>query len=110
MAKYYRLFVAPAFKNPATNHAFNLWCFHPGFSIKSLLNCGIRSLILTSGTLKPLNAFSKELDVNFQVGVLTNLINFEYAEYKFQTSFSGDHVIRSEQVLVRTFTKGWTCV
>ena len=79
MAKYYRLFVAPGFKNPATNHAFNLWCFHPGFSIKSLLNCGIRSLILTSGTLKPLSAFSKELDVNFQ------------------TSFSGDHVIRSEQ-------------
>ena len=72
MAKYYRLFVAPAFKNPATNHAFNLWCFHPGFSIKSLLNCGIRSLILTSGTLKPLNAFSKELDVNFQVGSYRN--------------------------------------
>ena len=28
---------------------YNLWCFNPGLSIKSLVDCNIRSLILTSG-------------------------------------------------------------
>ena len=79
MAKYYRLFVAPSQKNPVNNYTFNLWCFHPGFSMKSLLNCGIRSLILTSGTLKPLSALSRELDINFQI------------------NFCGDHVVKREQ-------------
>ena len=27
---------------------YNLWCFNPGLSIKSLVDCNIRSLILTS--------------------------------------------------------------
>ena len=74
-----RLFVAPSQKNPVNNYTFNLWCFHPGFSMKSLLNCGIRSLILTSGTLKPLSALSRELDINFQI------------------NFCGDHVVKREQ-------------
>ena len=39
-----------------TNTEFNLWCFHPGFSLQSLVRCNIRTMILTSGTLKPLES------------------------------------------------------
>ena len=46
---------------------FNLWCFHPGFSLDSLVRCNIRTLILTSGTLKPMNSFQNELSAEFSV-------------------------------------------
>ena len=50
---------------------YNLWCFHPGFSLSSLIGCKIRTLILTSGTLKPIDYFSYQLDQQFPV-VLEN--------------------------------------
>lgn len=46
---------------------FNLWCFHPGFSLASLVKCNIRTLILTSGTLKPMDSFQTELSAEFSV-------------------------------------------
>ena len=30
-----------------TDTEYNLWCFHPGFSLSSLIGCKIRTLILT---------------------------------------------------------------
>jgi regulator of telomere elongation helicase 1 len=80
MKKYYKLFIDRCQKN-RTNSVFNMWCFHPGFAMKSLQACGIRSLILTSGTLKPLASFSKELGLNFDI------------------QFSGEHVVKKEQVI-----------
>ena len=50
-----------------TDTEYNLWCFHPGFSLSSLIGCKIRTLILTSGTLKPMDYFSHELDQHFPV-------------------------------------------
>ena len=46
---------------------FNLWCFHPGFSLASLVKCNIRTMILTSGTLKPMDSFQAELSAEFSV-------------------------------------------
>ena len=43
------------------NFVFNLWCFYSGFSMRQLPEAGVRSLVLASGTLKPLPAFSQEL-------------------------------------------------
>ncbi len=79
MAKYFRLFISSSPKNQA-NVIYNLWCFHPGFAMKALLKCGLRSLILTSGTLKPLASFTTELDI------------------QFHTQFTGKHVIQQNQV------------
>ena len=50
-----------------TDTEYNLWCFHPGFSLSSLVGCKIRTMILTSGTLKPMDHFSYELDQKFPV-------------------------------------------
>lgn len=47
----------------------------------------IRSLVLTSGTLKPLSSFAQELDVPFDI------------------QFTGPHVIKDDQILVRVLPK-----
>jgi len=39
------------------------WCFNPGLTMRELLEQGVRSLILTSGTLSPLPSFKYELQV-----------------------------------------------
>ena len=37
------------------------WCFSPGYAMSELTEQGVRSVILTSGTLSPLDSFSYEL-------------------------------------------------
>jgi hypothetical protein len=39
----------------------SFWCFSAGFAMAHLQNLGVRSIILTSGTLKPLFSLSAEL-------------------------------------------------
>ena len=45
---------------------FGYWCMNPGLAINELLSgCKVRNLILTSGTLSPMDSFATELQVNF---------------------------------------------
>ncbi len=45
---------------------FGYWCMNPGLAINELLGgCKVRNLILTSGTLSPMDSFATELQVNF---------------------------------------------
>ena len=37
------------------------WCFNPGHAMCDLTQHGVRSVLLTSGTLSPLSSFSSEL-------------------------------------------------
>lgn len=39
------------------------WCFNPGHAMRELEQQGVRSLILTSGTLSPITTFSSELQL-----------------------------------------------
>lgn len=43
------------------------WCFSPGYSMAELVRHGIRSIILTSGTLAPLSSFTSEMQIPFPV-------------------------------------------
>ena len=45
----------------------HLWCFSPGFSMTRLQKLGVRSIILTSGTLSPLQATAEEIGLEFPV-------------------------------------------
>ncbi|KAL2538076.1 RAD3-like DNA-binding helicase protein [Forsythia ovata] len=45
-------------------HTFSLWCLNPAVVFKSIADVS-HSVILTSGTLSPLNTFSSELGVQF---------------------------------------------
>ena len=37
------------------------WCFNPGIALEEFAKDGVRSIILTSGTLSPLDSFAEEL-------------------------------------------------
>ena len=43
------------------------WCFQPGMAMQQLLATGVRSVLLTSGTLSPLASFAAELQIPFRV-------------------------------------------
>ncbi|XP_055298261.1 regulator of telomere elongation helicase 1 homolog [Sitodiplosis mosellana] len=45
----------------------NFWCFSPRFGMQYLLDQGIRCLILTSGTLAPLEALISEMEISMPV-------------------------------------------
>lgn len=39
------------------------WCFNPGLAMEEFTRMGVRSIILTSGTLAPLESFAVELNL-----------------------------------------------
>ncbi|XP_073396887.1 regulator of telomere elongation helicase 1 homolog isoform X3 [Physcomitrium patens] len=43
------------------------WCFNPGLAMEEFSKMGVRSVILTSGTLAPLESFAIELNLAFDV-------------------------------------------
>uniref|UniRef100_A0A8C0FU27 Regulator of telomere elongation helicase 1 n=1 Tax=Bubo bubo TaxID=30461 RepID=A0A8C0FU27_BUBBB len=43
------------------------WCFSPGHSMHELVRQGVRTIILTSGTLSPLSSFTMEMQIPFPV-------------------------------------------
>ncbi|XP_036085024.1 regulator of telomere elongation helicase 1 isoform X6 [Rousettus aegyptiacus] len=45
------------------------WCFSPGCSMRELLRQGVRTLILTSGTLAPVSSFALEMQIPFPVSL-----------------------------------------
>ena len=44
-----------------TVRVLSFWCFNSAVAMDSLANAGARSIILTSGTLSPLDSFAFEL-------------------------------------------------
>ncbi|XP_031640817.1 regulator of telomere elongation helicase 1 homolog [Contarinia nasturtii] len=66
----------------------NFWCFSPAFGMKYLFEQGIRCLILTSGTLAPLEPLVDEMDIKDPL-LLTN-----------------EHIIKDSQVFVRIIDSG----
>ncbi|XP_061197971.1 regulator of telomere elongation helicase 1-like [Saccostrea echinata] len=64
------------------------WCFSPGHSMLDLTAHGVKCVILTSGTLSPLDSFSAEMQIPFPV------------------TLENPHVIDRHQVWVGTLNKG----
>lgn len=72
-AKYYRVHVkevdawsANGSKGKASR-TLSWWCFNPGIALEEFAKSGVRSVILTSGTLSPLDSFAEELKLHFPV-------------------------------------------
>ncbi|XP_022191793.1 regulator of telomere elongation helicase 1 homolog [Nilaparvata lugens] len=79
--KYYKLYVEPEvmkkgrydpWQSKITSSKnnpklLNFWCFSAGFGMRSLIELGVRSIILTSGTLSPLEATIYELGIPIEV-------------------------------------------
>ncbi|OQR82959.1 hypothetical protein ACHHYP_15276 [Achlya hypogyna] len=46
---------------------FHYWCFHPGVAMQEIYDQKVHNVILTSGTLSPLDTTTKELGIPFPV-------------------------------------------
>ncbi|CEG49566.1 regulator of telomere elongation helicase 1-like isoform x2 [Plasmopara halstedii] len=55
------------YRNKTTTRVFNYWCFHPGIAFREICANNIHNVILTSGTLSPLDTTVKELGIDFPV-------------------------------------------
>ncbi|XP_019645194.1 PREDICTED: regulator of telomere elongation helicase 1-like [Branchiostoma belcheri] len=64
------------------------WCFSPGHAMQDLARHGVHSIILTSGTLSPLESFTAEMHIDFPVHL------------------ENPHVIERHQVWLGMVTKG----
>ncbi|XP_012267857.2 regulator of telomere elongation helicase 1 homolog isoform X2 [Athalia rosae] len=64
------------------------WCFSPGFGMQQIVEQGIRSIVLTSGTLSPLKPLISELGI--PIGV----------------QLENPHIVSSRQVCVGVLSNG----
>lgn len=72
------------------SHTLSYWCFFSGLSMSDLMQCHVRSIILASGTLSPMQSYAHELAIPFNIRL------------------ENPHVITDEQVFVTVVDKGPT--
>ncbi|XP_060205661.1 regulator of telomere elongation helicase 1 homolog isoform X2 [Lycium barbarum] len=72
-AQYYRVHVQEvqgsgidSLKGKASR-TLSWWCFNPGIAMEQFSRLGVGSIILTSGTLSPMDSFAEELKLDFPV-------------------------------------------
>ncbi|XP_057465193.1 regulator of telomere elongation helicase 1 homolog isoform X5 [Actinidia eriantha] len=72
-AEYYRFHVqeveagsASSFRGKASR-TLSWWCFNPGLAMEEFSRLGVGSIILTSGTLSPMDSFAQEFKLEFPV-------------------------------------------
>ncbi|XP_023240992.1 regulator of telomere elongation helicase 1 homolog isoform X2 [Centruroides sculpturatus] len=75
-------------KSPKKGWTLYYWCFSPELSMMDLIQQGVHSLILTSGTLSPLNSFAAELGISFPV------------------TLENPHIIDDDQVFIGVLKQG----
>lgn len=68
----------------------NYWAFSPGIAMVDLKRLGVRSIILTSGTLSPLESFKEDMKLSFPI------------------ELENSHVIQDKQVWIGAVGKGPT--
>ncbi|XP_061338556.1 regulator of telomere elongation helicase 1 homolog [Gastrolobium bilobum] len=72
-AKYYRVNVreveawAANGSKGKVSRTLGWWCFNPGIAMEEFPKFGVRSIILTSGTLSPMESFAQELKLDFPI-------------------------------------------
>ena len=51
----------------AKKRVLNYWCFSTGLAIEEIKRLGVRSILLTSGTLSPMDSFKEDLRLPFPI-------------------------------------------
>lgn len=57
-----------------SERVLSYWCFSPGYSMQELKNQGVKSIILTSGTLSPIESFTAEMQMWVELVILTEIV------------------------------------
>ncbi|XP_066245652.1 regulator of telomere elongation helicase 1 homolog isoform X2 [Euwallacea similis] len=74
--------------NGKTQRVLSFWCFNPGFGMNAIAAQGIKSLIITSGTLAPLKPLISELGLDVKVRL------------------ENPHIVSEKQICVKIVPKG----
>lgn len=74
--------------NNGMGRVISYWCFAPSLAMQELSNLNIRSIIVTSGTLSPLQSYGMELGLNFK------------------EQLENPHIISDNQIHVRVVGQG----
>ena len=75
-------------KLKAKAKTLSFWCFNPGIGFRKILKLKPRNIILTSGTLSPMDSFQQELLLEFPIRI------------------ENKHVIHPSQANISILTKG----
>ena len=75
-------------KQVSMKRVINFWAFSPGIALEDLKRLQVRSIIITSGTLSPLDSFKEDMKLPFQIQLENN------------------HVIKDNQIWVGAINKG----
>lgn len=51
----------------AKGRSLGYWCFSAGLTMKEIISLGVRSVILASGTLSPMDSWAAEMQIPFDV-------------------------------------------
>ena len=54
-------------KGGKKKRVLNYWCFCPGIAMLELKRLGVRSILLTSGTLSPMSSFRDDMRLHFNI-------------------------------------------
>ncbi|GMP34826.1 hypothetical protein CsSME_00007536 [Camellia sinensis var. sinensis] len=66
--KYFHFPIAKlTIANCRASRTLSWWCFNPGIAMEEFSKLGVGSIILTSGTLSPLDSFAQEFKLEFPV-------------------------------------------
>ena len=91
-AQSYRVHVTPKTNSGNNNHnagrTVSYWCFAPSEAMRELADLNVRSILVTSGTLSPLESYALELDL------------------PFPNRIENPHIIPDDQIHVRVVGKG----
>ena len=68
------------------------WCFEPGVAMRQLEGLAVRCVLLTSGTLSPLDSFAQELQLDFP-------ISLENPHVIADSQVRPLHLLRTSQIL-----------
>eukprot|EP00980_Cylindrotheca_fusiformis_P016195 scaffold4811_cov171-Cylindrotheca_fusiformis.AAC.3 len=74
--------------NNTSGRTISYWCFAPSEAMRELANLKVRSILVTSGTLAPLQSYAMELDL------------------PFPNTLENPHIIEPDQIHVRVVGKG----
>lgn len=85
---HYRVYVTKTFGAMGESYTVGLKCLVPWLTFKDILNFRPRSILLTSGTLRPLPMWEKELRI------------------KFGSQLSNKHVITPQQIAAKVIKNG----
>ncbi|XP_047306284.1 regulator of telomere elongation helicase 1 homolog [Impatiens glandulifera] len=72
-AQYYRVHVREVESSATstfvgkTSRTLSWWCFNPGIAMEEFAKLGVGSIILTSGTLSPMDSFAQEFKLEFPI-------------------------------------------